>query len=103
MSRTRNRLRGRTGKGNVSEVSALRIVRSAEPKRLSGSRPKREGEQVRGMLTVTRRTWSLPRCTETPDPRLLVQLAERGKPATLSVSPRQTESPKRKCGEGRSG
>jgi hypothetical protein len=55
------------------------------------------------MLTVTRRTWSLPRCTETPYPRLLVQLAERGKPDTLSVSLRQTESPKRKCGEGRSG
>jgi hypothetical protein len=35
-----DRLRGRTGKGNVSEASVLRIVTPAEPKRLSGSRPK---------------------------------------------------------------
>jgi hypothetical protein len=102
-SRTVDRLRGMTGKENVSEVLALRIVRSAEPKRLRGSRPKRDGEQAREILTVTRRTWRLPRCTETPYSRLLVQSAERGKPDTLSASLRQTESPKRKCGEGRSG
>jgi len=41
VSRTRDRLRGMTGKGNVSEASALRIVTSAELKRLKGSRPKR--------------------------------------------------------------
>jgi hypothetical protein len=39
-SRTVDRLRGMTGKGNVSEASALRIVTSAELKRLSGSRAK---------------------------------------------------------------
>jgi hypothetical protein len=43
VSRTPDRLRGMTGKGNVSEASALRIVTSAELKRLSGSRPKRGG------------------------------------------------------------
>jgi hypothetical protein len=36
-----DRLRGMTGKGNVSEASALRIVTRAELKRLSGSRAKR--------------------------------------------------------------
>jgi hypothetical protein len=36
-----DRLRGMTGKGNVSEASVLRIVTAAELKRLSGSRPKR--------------------------------------------------------------
>jgi hypothetical protein len=41
VSRTRNRLRGMTGKGNVSEASALRIVNRAELKRLKGSRPKK--------------------------------------------------------------
>jgi len=52
-----DRLRGRTGKGNVSEASVLHIVTSAELKRLSGSRP-RDGEQVRGVLTAARRTVS---------------------------------------------
>jgi len=85
-SRTVDRLRGMTGKGNVSEASGLRIVSRAELKRLSGSRPKRDGEQARGMLTVARRTRSLPRCTEAPYPRLWVHLAKRGKPDTLSVS-----------------
>ena len=61
-----DRLRGRTGKGNVSEASVLHIVTSAELKRLNGSRPKRDGEQVRGVLTAARRTWRLPRCTEAP-------------------------------------
>src|SRR5262245_23563977 len=36
-----NRLWGMTGKGNVSEALVLRIVSSAELKRLSGSRPKK--------------------------------------------------------------
>jgi hypothetical protein len=40
VSRTRDRLRGMTGKGNVSEALVLRIVTAAELKRLSGSRPK---------------------------------------------------------------
>jgi hypothetical protein len=40
VSRTRDRLRGRTGKGNVSEALVLRIVTAAELKRLTGSRPK---------------------------------------------------------------
>ena len=40
MSRTRNRLRGMTGKGKVTEALVLRIVNRAELKRLSGSRPK---------------------------------------------------------------
>jgi hypothetical protein len=40
VSRTRDRLRGMTGKGNVSEALVLRIVTSAELKRLNGSRPK---------------------------------------------------------------
>jgi len=40
VSRTRNRLWGRTGKGKVTEASVLRIVNRAELKRLSGSRPK---------------------------------------------------------------
>jgi hypothetical protein len=66
VGRTRDRLRGMTGKGNVSEASVLRLVTSAELKRLKGSRPKRGGEQVRGILTVARRTCSLPRCTEAP-------------------------------------
>jgi len=39
-----DRLRGRTGKGNVSEASVLRIVTPAELKRLNGSRPKMGGE-----------------------------------------------------------
>jgi hypothetical protein len=43
VSRTRDRLRRITGKGNVSEALALRIVTSAELKRLSGSRPKMGG------------------------------------------------------------
>jgi hypothetical protein len=86
VSRTRNRLRGRTGKGTVREALVLRIVTAAELKRLSGSRPKRDGRQVREMLTVARRPWSPPRCTEAPYPRLWVQLAERGKPDTLSAS-----------------
>jgi hypothetical protein len=43
VSRTRNRLRGRTGKGNVSEALVLRIVTAAELKRLTGSRPKMGG------------------------------------------------------------
>jgi hypothetical protein len=43
VSRTRDRLRGMTGKGNVSEASVLRIVSRAELKRLSGSRPKMGG------------------------------------------------------------
>ncbi len=43
MSRTRNRLRGMTGKGNVSKASVLRIVTPAELKRLKGSRPKMGG------------------------------------------------------------
>ena len=41
MSRTRDRLRGMTGKGTVREALVLRIVTAAELKRLSGSRPKR--------------------------------------------------------------
>jgi hypothetical protein len=40
VSRTRDRLRGMTGKGKVTEALVLRIVTSAELKRLSGSRPK---------------------------------------------------------------
>ena len=36
MSRTRNRLRGMTGKGKVTEASVLRIVTPAELKRLRG-------------------------------------------------------------------
>ena len=40
MSRTRNRLRGMTGKGKVTEAVVLRIVNRAELKRLTGSRPK---------------------------------------------------------------
>ena len=40
MSRTRDRLRGMTGKGKVSKASVLRIVSRAELKRLKGSRPK---------------------------------------------------------------
>jgi len=48
VSRTRNRLRGRTGKGNVSEASVLRIVTAAELKRLNGSRPKRGREASSG-------------------------------------------------------
>ena len=43
MSRTRDRLRGMTGKGNVSEALELRIVTPAELKRLKGSRPKMGG------------------------------------------------------------
>jgi hypothetical protein len=43
VGRTRDRLRGMTGKGNVSEASVLRIVTSAELKRLKGSRPKMGG------------------------------------------------------------
>jgi hypothetical protein len=43
VSRTRDRLRGMTGKGNVSEALVLRIVTSAELKRLKGSRPKMGG------------------------------------------------------------
>ena len=39
-SRTVDRLRGMTGKGNVSEASELRIVTAAELKRLKGSKPK---------------------------------------------------------------
>ena len=42
-SRTVDRLRGRTGKGNVREALVLRIVNAAELKRLSGSRPKMGG------------------------------------------------------------
>jgi hypothetical protein len=41
VSRTRNRQRGMTGKGNVSEASVLRIVNRAELKRLKGSKPKK--------------------------------------------------------------
>ena len=40
MSRTPDRLRGRTGKGKVTEALVLRIVNRAELKRLKGSRPK---------------------------------------------------------------
>jgi len=40
VSRTRDRLRGMTGKGNVSEALVLRTVTPAELKRLKGSRPK---------------------------------------------------------------
>jgi hypothetical protein len=35
-----DRLRGRTGKGKVTEALVLRIVSRAELKRLNGSRPK---------------------------------------------------------------
>ena len=38
-----DRLRGMTGKGNVSEAAVLRIVNRAELKRLKGSRPKMGG------------------------------------------------------------
>ena len=58
---------------------------------------------MREMLTVARRTWSLPRCTEAPYPRLWVHPAERGKPDTLSARVPRTEAPKRKCGERGSG
>jgi len=40
VSRTRDRLRGMTGKGNVSEALGLHSVTRAERKRLNGSRPK---------------------------------------------------------------
>ena len=40
VSRTPDRLRGRTGKGKVTEASVLRTVTPAELKRLKGSRPK---------------------------------------------------------------
>jgi hypothetical protein len=40
VSRTRDRLRGMTGKGKVTEALVLRIVTPAELKRLKGSRPK---------------------------------------------------------------
>jgi hypothetical protein len=43
-----DRLRGMTGKGNVSEASVLRIVTPAELKRLKGSRPKRGREAGSG-------------------------------------------------------
>ena len=37
------------------------------------------------MLTVARRTGSLPRGPEAPSPRLLVHLTERGQPVVLSA------------------
>jgi hypothetical protein len=92
----RDRLRGKTGMGNVSEALVLRIVTSAELKRLSGSRPKTgrrsssggfNGRPTHvGYLPVYRGALTLS-----------VQLAERGKPdspsgAVQGVSPRSRPS-----------
>jgi hypothetical protein len=92
-----------TGMDNVSKALALRIVIGAELKRLSGSRPKRDGEQVRGVLTAARRTWCLPRCTEASYPRLCnLWNVETGSALRGGARQKSPESPKRKRGERQS-
>lgn len=95
-SRTMDRLRGMTGRDNLSEALALRIVTRAELKRLSGSRPKRGwGSGAAGFNGLPTHAWYPPvyRGVLT----LSVQLAERGKPDSLSeavqgISPRSRPS-----------
>jgi hypothetical protein len=79
----------------VSKASVLRIVRSAELKRLSGSRPQIGWGAGAGDFNG--------RPPQAPYPHLLVQPAERGKPVVFSARVLLTESPKRKCGGGHSG
>ncbi len=85
-----------TGKGNVSKALALRIVIGAELKRLSGSRPKMgRGAGAGDFNGRPPHAWSPPVYRGTLPPS--VQLAERGKPDSLSgavqgVSPRSRPS-----------
>jgi hypothetical protein len=78
-----DRLRGMMGMGNESEASRLRIVTSAELKRLSGSRPKTGwgsgSADIHGRPTHVRYP-PVYRGALTPS----VQLAKRGKPDSLS-------------------
>jgi hypothetical protein len=66
VSRTRHRLRGMAGKGNVSKALVLRIVKARSLSGLVAPDPNWEGDQVRWVLTVCRRTCGIPRCTEAP-------------------------------------
>jgi hypothetical protein len=64
VSRTRHRLRGMAGKGNVSKALVLRIVKARSLSGLVAPDPKWDGDQVRGVLTAARRTCGIPWCTE---------------------------------------
>ena len=102
-SRTGNRLRGMTGKGNVSEALVLRIVTPAELKRLSGSRPQMGRGAGLGEVNGHPTHVESPPVSRGPLPPgcgytlRTVGSPLRSRPVLL------TESPKRKGGEGRSG
>jgi hypothetical protein len=104
-SRRRDQPRGMMGRGNESEASRLRIVTSAELKRLSGSRPKTGRGSGSADINGRPTHVSYPpvyRGALTPS----VQCAKRGKPEALSgavqrVSPRSR--PKASAGEGGAG
>jgi hypothetical protein len=81
-----DRLRGRTGKGNVSEALVLRTVTPAELKRLNGSRPKRGGGTGSGDVNGRPTHVQPPPVYRGALSPLVVQPAERGKPDALLVS-----------------
>src|SRR4029453_18333452 len=94
------------GKDTGTEASVLRLVTRAGLEPPYGPSAKMARKAGRYVLTAHRRTRGPSRCTEASYPDLLVKLAERGKPDSLSeavqgVSPQSR--PRASTGNGGAG